>query len=150
MTLNPVKVVSLRYRVLAAIGIPLLGMILIDPRNALSMSAITLIHYYPLGLSMVSEGWRILGISGYIVIGFFMLAALVVAKRIPFYVICGLLAITCSLTSYGCRNLGKSLEKTWGRPSLDTLHKVPPSDGHSRTVQGRKMATKDNAEQAAS
>ena len=114
--MNPVRVVLLRYRVLAAIGIPLLGMILIDPRGAFNLSAIKLIHYYPRGLSMVSEGWRFLGSAGYFLLGFLVLGVLAVPKRTPFYVICGLLAITCSLTSYGCRNGAKSFQKTWGHP----------------------------------
>jgi hypothetical protein len=132
--MNPERVVSLRYRVLAAIGIPLLGMILIDPRGFFSLSAIKLIHYYPLGLSMVSKDWRFLGGVGYILLGSMVLGAIIVAKKIPFYVICGVLAITCSLTSYGCRNMCKSLEKTWGHPDIDSVYKVAPPDRHARTV----------------
>src|SRR5262245_62125714 len=105
MTEKPEKVVSTRYRVLAAIGIPLLGMILVDPAGALNPRAIELIPYYPLGFTMgltENRSVEVFAIFGYLAIGGLMAWTFAVPWRRPFCVVCGFLALTCALTTNGC------------------------------------------------
>jgi hypothetical protein len=84
-------------------GIILLGMIFAAPHPG----AILFVPFYPIGLDKIMGTT---GPSGSGVVGFFVFAIVItivlsVSRRLPFIILCVILAIICGFTTSGCHRV---------------------------------------------
>ncbi len=101
--------IKLRYRLLAGIGIPFIGMLCVVPM--LSPDAIWLIWAYPTGLGYLffRESPVLSQYLGYFILLPLMLATILMPKKVPFWALCSILVICCAFTTAGCRKLNDDL-----------------------------------------